>query len=300
MSRGIGVIEPIQQLIPDWFAIVIALSTQLGDVWFLALLLGSLYWRKQPSHDQMAFVIGIWLTGLGLYNGLKEFFRLPRPEQPILDVTVLPEIIQPVYEATAFATGYGFPSGHAVNSTIVYFGLASVLTLSTRRRRYRIAALFVAVVCFSRVALGLHYLVDVVVGVIVGILLLFVAKTVVLDSASDPASVMFGVAIGSGGFFAWMSSGHPESLLLVGASLGAFAGWQVVLLGRSEETGGSGRKSARGVLLRRILVALIGVLLIGALLLSPLSSAYGLGGLVGIALAGGISIPVIYRENVSF
>jgi membrane-associated phospholipid phosphatase len=65
----------------------------------------------------------------------------------------------------------GFPSGHATMSTLVYGGLALV------HRRHvpsegtvaaALAALVVLAVSLSRVVLGVHYLGDVLVGLLVG------------------------------------------------------------------------------------------------------------------------------------
>ena len=49
MSRGIGGIDPIQELLPDWMALGVGLLTQLGDAWFLVLLLAVLYWSMPSS-----------------------------------------------------------------------------------------------------------------------------------------------------------------------------------------------------------------------------------------------------------
>lgn len=154
MSRGIGEFTPIQENIPEFLAVVIALLTQLGDGWFLITLLAVLYWSNAAKQDEILLVGGILACGIGLYRGLKFLFGLPRPEQPLLDPELLPWIIRPLYELTAHASGYGFPSGHATMSTIVYFGLATVLTVGTRRQRFTAAGTAVGIVGFSRIALG--------------------------------------------------------------------------------------------------------------------------------------------------
>ncbi|MBA2385151.1 MAG: phosphatase PAP2 family protein, partial [Actinobacteria bacterium] len=65
---------------------------------------------------------------------------------------------------------YSFPSGHAMISTAAY-GAIAYLTwghVRTRRRRLLLIAgsvVFVALVCFSRLYLGVHYLSDVLAGV---------------------------------------------------------------------------------------------------------------------------------------
>lgn len=232
MSRGIGEFDPIQEVIPEWLAVVVALLTQFGDIWFLALVLVTLYWIDSPNRDEIAMLAGVWLAGMGLYKGLKEIFELPRPDEPLLDPELLPVVVQQLYEATAFATGYGFPSGHAVNTTIVYLGLAHVLTVSTRRRRFAVAAGLIAIVSFSRVALGVHYLVDVVVGVGVGLALLGTVAVLVTRGSIARPTTTFAMAIGFGGFFVVASGAEMESVFVLAASLGAFAGWRLIGLGR--------------------------------------------------------------------
>ncbi|AHF98529.1 phosphoesterase PA-phosphatase [Halostagnicola larsenii XH-48] len=232
MSRGVGAVESIQGLLPEWLALVVALLTQLGDVWFLTLLLAVLYWLDAPRRDAIAVVVGAWIAGTGMYLGLKEVFALPRPNEPLADPSLYPSVIQPVYEATALATGYGFPSGHAVGTTIVYVGLAAVFTSSTRRRRFTGAAALVGTVCFSRVALGVHYLVDVVAGVAAGLLLLLVVRALAARRPDDPAATTFGLAVVFAVFFVVVSGVAFKSILVLAASLGTVAGWRFFDFGR--------------------------------------------------------------------
>ena len=76
-------------------------------------------------------------------------------------------------DAVATAPGRSFPSGHALTSTV---GCAVLLLLVTPllRRRWRAVAIAVAiliplVVAFARVGLGVHYLSDVVAGMLLGL-----------------------------------------------------------------------------------------------------------------------------------
>jgi len=70
---------------------------------------------------------------------------------------------------------YSFPSGHAMNSTIVYGMLAyTLVTVCTRRSAARIGivvffVLLVLGIGFSRLYLGVHYFSDVLGGFVVGI-----------------------------------------------------------------------------------------------------------------------------------
>jgi membrane-associated phospholipid phosphatase len=65
---------------------------------------------------------------------------------------------------------YSFPSGHAMMSTAACGALAYLAWshLRTRRRRVLLIAgtvVFVALICFSRLHLGVHYLSDVLAGI---------------------------------------------------------------------------------------------------------------------------------------
>jgi undecaprenyl-diphosphatase len=61
----------------------------------------------------------------------------------------------------AHSSGYAFPSGHALTCTVA-FGLLVLLVPAHRRRVAAVGVLAVGLVSFSRLALGVHYLTDVV------------------------------------------------------------------------------------------------------------------------------------------
>jgi undecaprenyl-diphosphatase len=79
-----------------------------------------------------------------------------------------PSLLEPV----ATAAGKSFPSGHAMGATAVYGALlvAFAPRMSPRARRTAVAGWFVLVVsiCFTRLALGVHYITDVVAGFVLG------------------------------------------------------------------------------------------------------------------------------------
>lgn len=297
MSRGIGEFDLIQETIPEWLAVVIALLTQLGDVWFLVLLLTGLYWVDSRERDDVAALAGVTLAGMGLYKGLKDVFGFPRPEQPLLDPTLLPGLVQPLYEATATAGGYGFPSGHAVNATIVYVGLASVLSNGTKRLRYGLAATIVTLVCFTRVALGVHYVVDVVVGVAVGLALLLASQALLRREFADRATIAFTLGIGCCSFFLVASDWSSDAMFLLAASLGAFGGWQLVMLGRGVIAVPSRSRALRPVLARGGAALVASIPLVAALEEDALLSLYTAAGFVGLAAIGIVVLPVVRHSD---
>jgi membrane-associated phospholipid phosphatase len=76
-------------------------------------------------------------------------------------------------EPVAHAAGFSFPSGHAVNSFlcvgIVVLVFLPVLTRAGRVLAYSVGAFLVLLTGFDRVALGVHYVSDVVAGWIVAL-----------------------------------------------------------------------------------------------------------------------------------
>lgn len=145
----------------DWPAAVSALKvvTFLGSpVWCYLLVLPTaiLLWKRAVPRLAVFLVATTAVGGL-LNTALKLAVNRSRPS-----------LIDPV----AAAHGRSFPSGHAMSSTVVYGALLLVVLPAVSRARRPVAvagtALVVLVVGFSRLALGVHYLSDVVAGYVLG------------------------------------------------------------------------------------------------------------------------------------
>ena len=71
-------------------------------------------------------------------------------------------------------SGYSFASGHTIGATLLYGQLALFIIPAIKSRRWRTltvatAMLFVMLVGFSRIALGAHYLTDVLAAIVFGL-----------------------------------------------------------------------------------------------------------------------------------
>lgn len=226
MSRGIGVVEALPEVLPAWIVLLLGLLTQLGDAWFVGLVFALLYWHAPAEREAVATAAGATIAGVGLYRAIKHVLALPRPERVLLDEAELSGAGSVLYELTATAGGYGFPSGHATTSTVAYLGLASLLAIGTRRRRYVVAAAIVTVVGVTRVALGVHYVADVVAGVALAGALL-VGLHWLLDRAPyDGPVIAFGLAIPAGVAYVLASNATPESLLVLVVAAVGVLGWR--------------------------------------------------------------------------
>jgi len=134
--------------------------TFLGSpVWFyLTVIPAALFvWRRH--HPRLAVFLAVTVAGGGLLNSaVKALVARPRPT-----------LVDPV----ALADGRSFPSGHAMSSTVVYGALLLVFlpVVARRLRPMAVAAavLLVGGIGFTRLALGVHYISDVLGGFVLGL-----------------------------------------------------------------------------------------------------------------------------------
>lgn len=144
---------------PGWTHAMRILTDWVWDPVTMRLLLAAavlwLWWRRRVA-------LGCWLAvttavALGVEQGLKAALDRPRPHWA-----------HPV-DSAHFAS---MPSGHAMTAAVVLALLVWVLWGAGRAVRgaaVAVAAVSVAGVSFTRIYLGVHWLTDVVVGVLLGV-----------------------------------------------------------------------------------------------------------------------------------
>lgn len=245
LQRSLGE-QSLVEALPDVVAVLAALLTQLGDLWFVFLLLGTLYvtsgrppWvGAVTDRDGAAFVLALALGAVSLTTGLKALFGLPRPPTATVaaGVDLLPGLVRPVYEGMATAEGPGFPSGHALGSTVVYGGLAVALEVGSRRQRVASAALLAGLVGISRIAIGVHYLADVLAGWALGLAYLAVVATLA-DRGSLPGRAFLAAAAVA--VLSLATGVGFDRIAVVGASLGGLLAWLAVGNDRPRLTSGT-------------------------------------------------------------
>ena len=145
---------------PAWLLRGLEDFTALGSAAVLTLITvlatGYLLAIRKRSH---ALFVAVSIAGGAILSGLiKAAFVRPRPE-------IVPHLVH--------VTSPSFPSGHSMNSAIVYLTLAVLLARSERDHRVQayligIALLLTLLVGFTRVYLGVHWPSDVLAGWSVG------------------------------------------------------------------------------------------------------------------------------------
>ncbi|MFM5803831.1 phosphatase PAP2 family protein [Aeromonas veronii] len=197
---------PLMQRLQQWLG---------PDVWWLSvsnlfgsggfqlalipLLLPLLGW---PRLRQLLFAM-LWL-GL-LVQASKEGIGWPRPFhlQPLL--------------ATHSAQGFGMPSGHTASALLFWGALLGWLWPARRGLAYSLALLLALTTGLARVWLGVHFISDVAVGLLIGALLLAVRPYWRLDQRASVWGLLIAASL--------VCAGLSQSAHLAGIGLAAFGLW---------------------------------------------------------------------------
>jgi len=198
--------EAIRDALPEIVITAFGLVTHLGDGAALIVFATLLYWFGADSRrERRALVIAIGLGALAISAGMKGIFLRPRPEL-----------------AGGYG-GYSFPSAHAMGAAAFYGALAAVSDTGSRRQRYVAAGTIITLIAFSRLVIGVHYLGDVVVGVLIG--LAFVA-VLVRGETSEPGFVFVLSAVIA--IAAYVLGSREFTTLTIGSAIGATIVWYLI------------------------------------------------------------------------
>ncbi len=129
--------------------------TDFGREEFYLAIFPLIYWcvdKNLGKHLGYVFLLTVTSNDM-----LKHFFRSPRTFWLDKQVALIDE------------SGYGIPSGHTQFATVLYFFLAAWLK---RGWVWILAILIVILMGLSRIYLGVHFVHDVVIGFLVGIVIL--------------------------------------------------------------------------------------------------------------------------------
>ena len=185
----------------DWF---FALITHLGEETFFLVIAILFFWCINKREGYFILITG--LIGTVVNQLAKLFFRVPRP-------WVLDPDFEIVESAREEATGYSFPSGHTQNIAGTY---GSIAAFEPKKWKTILCTVLIVLVAFSRMYLGVHTPLDVIVSLLfaLGLILLLrpVFKTEESMNKLMPIVVVASVII-SVGFLAYVLSLSGVSFL---------------------------------------------------------------------------------------
>lgn len=215
-----GVVEAISSALPLWIAILMLFISYAGSIYIIApgVLFGYLYGERERT----ATWLGIIIAAYALFVAIKPLTDITRPAvDPPLSPEMLPVLLVPLYEAGVNLGTGSFPSGHVL-ATTVFWGLVVLdLKVSTFRRRLLAAVTMISLVAFSRIALTVHYIGDVIGGFLLGLGLLAAAVTI-RRRARQPANAVLVLAVPPA--VAGIALGRPvDGAILLLAVVAAYA-----------------------------------------------------------------------------
>ncbi len=221
MSRDLGVTVALREVLPSWAVDLFVLLSLPGDLLLIVPILGLLYLgdvfqslrrpvESEPlCSDGTVALIATIFGGLALVVLLETLFAAPRP----------PESLHAV-DASEFA----FPSGHTMAATVLWGSLVLWSSRGQFRTRVGVAALIIGLVAFSRLALGVHYLPDVLAGI--GFGAVYVATMFQIPDREPRYT--FAVATVIAVLAVIVTVANSRALLALGGTVGAAVGWQLV------------------------------------------------------------------------
>ena len=204
------------------------LLTRLGEeTAFLAVAL-VFFWCIDKRKGY--YIMGVGLTGTLAAQFLKLTCRVPRPWMLDPNFTI-------VEKARAGAYDYSFPSGHTQSAVAVFGSVAMV----TKKKWLRICCIVAAVlVPVSRMYLGVHTPLDVSVGALISLVLLFALRPVFLEVEGKRTSyALAGMLVLAAGYLCYaqfwpfpadidagsLAGGQKNAYTLLGALLGLILGY---------------------------------------------------------------------------
>ncbi|PSQ09037.1 phosphoesterase PA-phosphatase [Halobacteriales archaeon QS_5_68_33] len=204
-ARQLG--PAVRELVPAWFVQVFVVFTELGNVGLFLVVFALDYWFL--DRERGAHAIGLVVGGMALITALKFHFAAPRPPA---SVTAIP------------ISGFSFPSGHAMGAAVAYGTLAVDLDVGSWKQRFPVAGALIAFVALSRVVLGVHFVRDVVAGVLFGLGFVVVAFAL---TKRDPRKAFFlAVALGAVAFV--VSGASSDGIEVLGSAIGGTLAWEAL------------------------------------------------------------------------
>lgn len=165
----------MQQIIQEWFQnlfssfygffdFVFGFFTFFGEEMFFVILLATIYWAVDKKIAKLVGCAGI--ISLAINGAIKDIAKIERPIDN--EAIRFVEIDNIFVNTVDLKDSYSFPSGHAqLIGTVV-----ATLGFSFKNKKFWIyASILVGLVCLSRVYLGVHWPLDVLVGAILGIVI---------------------------------------------------------------------------------------------------------------------------------
>ena len=158
---GLDIVLGMQTTSNPLFNILAWILNIAGSDLFYISVLALVYWTMN-RHLGVRLIFAL-LIGAVLTMWLKEVFHRPRP-------FMVSEEVMPLFPAGSF----GLPSGHVLMAVVVWGYVAAHLN---RAFVYGVVAIYIVLMGWSRLYAGVHYPQDVLAGLAIGLVVLWLYRT---------------------------------------------------------------------------------------------------------------------------
>lgn len=155
MNWEIQVLQFLQEIRNPFLTAIMEAITFMAESFFLIMIISLLYWCVDKKKS---IRIGWIVLFSGVINGMiKNIVKMPRPFQK--------GVVSPIRVETA--TSYSFPSGHTQIATSFW---GSAMIILRNKSVMILGTVLIILTAITRLYLGVHWPVDVLGGIVVGII----------------------------------------------------------------------------------------------------------------------------------
>lgn len=166
-----SLVQSVVDAVPVWLAVLLVVISYLGSIYLIAPVTVVTYLRGRCWRT--ATWPGIILGAYALFVALKPLSDISRPSERGVDSPLaeqsLPAGVDLLHQFAVDFDTASFPSGHAIAVTVFIGLVVADVDIGTFRQRLLLGVGWVGAVLFTRVGLGVHYIGDVVGGIIIGL-----------------------------------------------------------------------------------------------------------------------------------
>jgi undecaprenyl-diphosphatase len=160
-TRTFLIINHWQNKILNFLSVSISWITEGGFLWFLICFFIILFDKRQKRRKTFLLILALLLADwiVNVFFKLLVFCR-ERPYMVFPETKVMGKIW----------SNCSFPSGHLASSCAALFVLGYIYNLLRKKWFLIFSSIFIFLLGFSRIYVGMHYLSDVLGGILIGII----------------------------------------------------------------------------------------------------------------------------------